>query len=149
AIADLTDPILTGHKLDAKPGDEKLAERLAAFGAGKDAQVLLEVVVALGRLRWSGAPAWLRENLKEPDGALAHAAQQTLRRCGNWRAALPRPANPPPAPSPPIPRRAVAEQYDEGLIDGLIERLKKEKDSARQREYADALARVHRKPSSP
>lgn len=149
AIADLGDPILAEHKLDAKPGDAKLAERLAAFGAGKDARVLLEVVVALGRLRWAEAPAWLRDNLKKPDGALAHAAQWALRQSGNWKAVLKLLDEPSDDPFRAIARRAIAGQYDGALVDGLIERLKKDKDGARQREYADALARVHRKPSSP
>src|SRR5207237_4203201 len=88
AVADLTDPVLTRHQLDAGPGDADLAVRLAALGKGQDSQVLLEVIIALGRLRWVGAPDWLRQHLGTPDGALAHAAMQTLRRSGNWPAIL-------------------------------------------------------------
>ena len=49
---------------------------------------MLEIIVALGRLRWAGAPAWLAQILVDPDAPLAHAAMQTLRRSGNWPAVL-------------------------------------------------------------
>src|SRR5262249_28457277 len=55
ALADLPAPVLIPHRLDAGPGDAKLAARLAAWAEGKDPRVLLEVVVALGRLRWRDA----------------------------------------------------------------------------------------------
>ena len=88
AIADLADPVLVQHRLDAGRGDEMLAARLAALAKGQDSQVLLEVVVALGRLRWAGTADWLKENLANPDLPLAHAAQQALRRSENWPAVL-------------------------------------------------------------
>jgi putative membrane-bound dehydrogenase-like protein len=150
ALADLADPVLTKHKLDAKAGDEKLAERLAAWNFGGNPRVLLQVVIALGRLRWSGSPAWLNKNWpSKPDAALAHAAQQALRQSGNWKAVLKLLDAPSSDAFRAIARRAVAEQYDAGLVDGLIERLRQEKGSARQVEYADALARVYKKPASP
>src|SRR5439155_14564303 len=82
------DPVLVRHRLDAGRGDAALAERLAAFAAGRDPRVQLEAAIALGRLRWPDAPAWLRKNLKPPDPALAHAARWALRRAGNWPAVL-------------------------------------------------------------
>src|SRR5262249_57687508 len=80
--------VLTRHRLDAGPGDSKLASRLAALAKGRDPRILLEVVIALGRLRWSEAPGWLRESLSQPDVALSHAAMQTLRRSQNWASVL-------------------------------------------------------------
>ena len=53
AIADLADPVLVRHRLDAGPGDAELAARLAALGNGQDRRVELEVIIALGRLRWA------------------------------------------------------------------------------------------------
>src|SRR5207249_2466120 len=43
--------------------------------------------------------------------------------------------------------RAVAERYEPTVVDGLIERLRTEKDAVRRREYADALTRVYKKPA--
>src|SRR5581483_3955451 len=70
AIADLADPVLVRHRLDAGRGDAELAGRLAALAADRDPRVLLEVIIALGRLRWSELPAWLRKHLDRPDAAL-------------------------------------------------------------------------------
>src|SRR5262249_452190 len=106
-----------------------------------------EVIIALGRLQWPEAPVWLKAHLKEPDGALAHAAQWTLRRAGNWPAVLKILDGPSAEPMHAIARRALAEQYETGVVDGLIERLKKETDPVRQRQHADTLARVHKKPA--
>ena len=39
-------------------------------------------------MRWRGLPNWLKAHLDKPDAALAHAAMQALRRCGNWSAIL-------------------------------------------------------------
>jgi putative membrane-bound dehydrogenase-like protein len=142
AIADLADPVLVRHRLDAGPGDAELARRLAALARGQDPRVRLQVVVALGRLRWDGAPEWLRENLAPLDPALAHAAQQTLRRSRNWPAVLKLLDAPDDAPIRSIALRAAAEQFDPVLVDGLIGRLRE----ARRFEIADLLTRVHRKP---
>jgi putative membrane-bound dehydrogenase-like protein len=149
ALADLTDPVLTKHRLDSGPGDAALAERLAALAVGREPQVALEVVVALGRLRHAETPAWLRKNLNKPDAALAHAAQWALRRSGNWSAVLKLLDEPATDPLRAVALRAVAEQYESGLVDGLIERLKKEPEAARRREYADLLTRVWKKPATP
>jgi putative membrane-bound dehydrogenase-like protein len=146
AVADLVDPILTRHKLDAGAGDGELASRLATLGKGQDARVLLEVVIALGRLRWAGTPDWLRENLSKPDPALAHAAMQALRRSENWLAVLKLLDDAGPESLRPIALRAVAERFEPKVVDGLIERLGKETEAQRRREYADTLARVYRKP---
>src|SRR5262249_2888581 len=91
AIADLADPVLVKHRLDAGAGDPRVAENIIqlpcrVFTAGDGPQVLLEKVVALGRLRWPATPDWLRQNLGKPDAALAHAAMQAMRRSENWPA---------------------------------------------------------------
>jgi putative membrane-bound dehydrogenase-like protein len=146
AVADLADPVLLKHKLDADPGDAKLAERLAALAKGQDARLMLEIVIALGRLRWDGAPDWLRQNLVDFDAALAHAAMQALRRSGNWPAVLKLVDEPGTTPIRAIALRALAERYEPVVIDGLITRLGVEKDSARRVAYADALTRVYKRP---
>jgi putative membrane-bound dehydrogenase-like protein len=146
AVADLADPVLARHRLDAGPGDADLAARLAALGKGQDTRVLLEVAVALGRLRWAGAPDWLRQNLDKPDTALAHAAMQTLRRCENWPTILKLLDPPGESPLRAVALRAVAERFDRGVVDGLIDRLRTETIAVRRREYADALTRVCKKP---
>src|SRR5262249_47767136 len=158
------DPVLTRHKLDAGRGDAGLAVSLAALGNGQDRQVLLEVIIALGRLHWEGAPDWLRRHLGTPDAALAHAAMQTLRRSGTWPASL-KLLDEPSAPSSSqdsrtggrgrirapsthgadatglartmrvIALRAVAERYEPEVVDGLLQRLETETESARRREY--------------
>jgi putative heme-binding domain-containing protein len=147
AVADLADSVLVRHRLDAGAGDAKLARCLAPWAEGKDVRVQLEVVLALGRLRWNEAPAWLRKNLSPRDSALAHAIQWALRQSGNWPAVLKLLDERASEPFRAIARRAVAEQYETAVVDGLIERLKKETDATRRREYADLLSRVHRKPA--
>jgi putative membrane-bound dehydrogenase-like protein len=147
AVADLSDPVLVRHRLGAGAGDGAFAERLASLAAGRDARVQLEGIIALGRLRWTGAPAWLGKNLKTPDPALAHAARWALRRSGNWPAVLKLLDEPSSEPFRAIARRAVAGQFDLPLVDGLIHRLKKESDAKRRHELADALARVCKKPA--
>jgi putative membrane-bound dehydrogenase-like protein len=148
AVADLVDPVLTRHKLDAGPGDADLAARLATLTKGQDSRVVLEGIIALGRLRWAGLPEWLRANLTKPDAVLSHAAMQALRRSENWPAILKLLDEPAGAPIRTIALRAVAERFAPVLVDGLIARLKKEPDADRRREYADALTRVHQKPGA-
>jgi|SRR5947199_84903 len=64
AIGDLFDPVLVEHSLAADRGDPKIARRLAALGRPQDhPRVMFEVTVALGRLRWSESPAWLKANI--------------------------------------------------------------------------------------
>jgi putative heme-binding domain-containing protein len=160
AVADLTDPILMQHQLDAGTGDAKTAERLAALAEGKDPQVILEVVVALGRLRWAKPAEWLRQTItarRFPNEsfdaqypALAHAAQQTLRRAGNWPAVLQLLDLPDSEPMRRIALRALAEQADPDVVDGLLERLSRAtsaaSSAARRHQYADLLTRVYNKP---
>ncbi len=142
AIADLADPVLAQHRLDAGPGDADLATRLAELGKRQDDRVRREVIIALGRLRWQGTPDWLAQYLGEPDAALAHAAQQALRRVQNWPALLKLLDTPLRA----IALRAAAERYEPQMIDGLIQRLGTEAAPARRREYAETLTRVYKKP---
>jgi len=139
AIADLTDPVLAKHKLDAGRGDSSVAQRLARLGGAPPPRVLLEILVAMGRLRWEGAPDWIRENVVNPDAALAHAAQQTLRRSGNWPAVLKLIDD---TNLRPIALRALATQAEPVVADDLIRRL----DSPARRDAADLLTRIHRKP---
>jgi putative heme-binding domain-containing protein len=146
AIADIVDPVLTRHKLDAGRGDTRIAEQLAAVARGQDPRVVLEIVIALGRLRWIGTPDWLRHSLARPDAALAHAAMHALRRSENWPAILKLLDEPRDQPLRVIALRAIAERYEPIVVDGLIQRLDTETDPSRRREYAQALARVYRKP---
>src|SRR5262249_51811080 len=88
AIAELSDPVLARHGLDAEPGNVDLAGRIAALSDWRDRRLQLEIVVALGRLRWSGAADWLKESRGRFDPALSHAAIQLLRRSSNWPAVL-------------------------------------------------------------
>jgi putative heme-binding domain-containing protein len=143
ALADLTDPVLVAHRLDAGPGDAQVARRLAALASGRDARVLLEVIVALGRLRWSEAPIWLQQALTTPDAALAHAAMLALRRSNNWPAVL-KLLDAQPLRS--LALRALAAQYDPLIVDDVVARLHASGDANQRREYADLLARVHKKP---
>lgn len=145
-VADLADPVFTQHRLNAGSADADLAAGLAALGKGQDSRVLLEVIIALGRLRWAGVPDWLRQNLTKPDASLAHAAQQALRRSENWSAILRLLDQPDGTPMRAIALRALAERFEPKVVDGLIERLRTELAAARRREYADALTRVGKKP---
>jgi putative membrane-bound dehydrogenase-like protein len=146
AVADLTDPVLARHRLDAGPGDADLAARLAELARGRDPRVVLEVVLALGRLRWSNAPDWLRANLTKPDAVLAHAAMQTLRRSENWPALLKLLDEADGQPVRALALQALAGQAQPMVVDGLIDRLRTESDPGRRREYADAQTRVYKKP---
>ncbi|MFN0050774.1 MAG: HEAT repeat domain-containing protein [Planctomycetales bacterium] len=148
-IADLTDPRFVSHRLEAGPADPALAERLAALPGGIDPEVYLEIVTAMGRWQWSGVPAWLQRTLtqkSELDGATAHALQQTLRRCGNWPGVLTLLDEPSASPLRTIALRALAEQAEPVVVDGLIERLQHEADPLRRRQYAELLVRVYQKP---
>jgi HEAT repeat protein len=151
AVADLADPALTRHRLDAGPGDAELATRLAELARGQDPRVVLEVVIALGRLGWKDAPAWLRTSLTDPDPVLAHAAMQTLRRSDDWGALLDLLDDPASGSGPwrGIVLRAIADCYRPEVADGLIARLKVETDGRRRAEYADLLTRIARKPGPP
>jgi putative membrane-bound dehydrogenase-like protein len=145
ALADLTDPVLSQHKLDAGRGNVEFAARLSALAVDATQQLQLEIVVAMGRLRWSAAPRWLADNLKSPDAALAHAAMQTMRRADNWPqviALLDRPTNDAARKAALI---AIAERAQPQLVDALLQRLKSEAKPQRRRQYADLLTRVHKR----
>lgn len=146
ALADFTDPVLVKHRLDAGPGDPDIADRLASLPE-PDPRVQREIVIALGRLQWSGAPAWLARKLKDPDDALAHAAMQTMRRSRNWLEILKLLDAPHSKTVRTLALRALSERAEPAVVDGLLERLKAEKDPARRRLYADTLSRVARKPA--
>jgi putative membrane-bound dehydrogenase-like protein len=145
AIADLFDPVLAEHRIEAARGDPKIARRLAALGRDQNPRLIFEITVALGRLRWSESPDWLRPNLGTPDGTLAHAAVQTLRGSRNWSAVLEWLDTPDDSALRPIALRALAEQAEAEVVDGLIRRLETSRDGKRRREYAELLCRVHRK----
>jgi putative membrane-bound dehydrogenase-like protein len=145
ALADLSDPVLIRHRLESGPGDAKVTARLAALARGKDPHVLLEIVIALGRLRWPDAPDWLLKNLTRPDAALAHAAMQTLRRSDNWQAVLRLIDRPSDQPIRALALRACADRFVPAVVDGLIDRLRREPDATRRRELADLLTRVSKK----
>ena len=148
ALADLYDPVLAGHRLDAPPADPAIAERLAKLALGKDPRVLLEIVIAVGRLQWREAPDWLRKTLageRNIEPVLAHAAMQTLRHSGNWPLVLLMLDLPHDALIRPIALRAIAGQHHPAIADGLIERLEG-KDVQRRIEYAGALTRICRQP---
>jgi putative membrane-bound dehydrogenase-like protein len=146
AWADLSDPVLVRHRLDAGRGEAEQAQRLARWAEGRDPRVLLETVVALGRLRWSNLSDWLAKALHNPDAALVHAAMQALRRCGNWPAVLKLADRPDSDPLRGIAMRALAEHYLPEVVDGLIDRSRSERDPTRRRQYAEALARVYKRP---
>ncbi|MBI4664326.1 MAG: c-type cytochrome [Verrucomicrobia bacterium] len=147
AISDLADPMFEEHRLAAGRGDQRLAARLAALAStDSDDRVRLEVVIAVGRLRWAEAPGWLRDNVANLDSTLAHAAIQTLRRSENWSAVLKLLDEPEGRPIRALALRAIADRAEPVLVDGLIERLGSENQPSRRREYAGALTRVHRKP---
>jgi len=155
ALADLADPVLAQHKLAAGRGDPQVAERLVELVTLQDdSRLLLEVLVALGRLRWSDSAAWLSRywpNVKR-DPALNHAAMQLLRRSDNWPAVLQLldSADDESEHGPGLHELAllaIANQPQEQIVDGLLARLQDEKDAQRRAEYADALARVYKKPA--
>ena len=155
AVADLTDPVLAEHKLAAGRGREAVAVRMAECGKGAERRVLLEVIVALGRLRWANLPQWLIEiNLKQPDvraaygdPTLSHAAMQALRRSDDWTVVLEILALPVGNPLRTIALQAVAERFEPVVVDGLIENLAYKKDRAQRYEYVDALTRIYKKPA--
>jgi HEAT repeat protein len=143
AVADLTDPVLLRHRLDAGPGDPDFAVRLAALAAREpDKQVSLEYIIALSRLRWWSAPDWLRETLKAPDATLSHATMQMLRRSENWAAILKLLDETDNHPVRTIAIRALANQAQPAVVDGLTKRPALRKGNLPAAEYADLLTRV-------
>lgn len=178
ALADLHDPVLVEHRLDTGNSSQRIAWFIAALADKNDGPGMLDVVIAIGRLKWNSTPHWmslhLTRNWLTPD--IAHAAQQSLRRCGDWLAVLrllDGPATIAPFGLIPLPRpgaagkrgggadgkrlafslrevalQALADQADKVIVEGLEVRIRLADEPARRREYADLLSRVHRKPSS-
>jgi len=146
AIGDLSDPVLTYHRLAAGTGDAGLASSLAAIAEGQDPRVVREILIAIARLRWPGAPAWLERTYRQSDGALEHAATQALRRSANWTAVLALLDKADGEPLRLLALRAIADCADPEAVDGLIARLRAVGSPDRRRQYADALARVYKKP---
>ena len=118
---------------------------------GAKPRVLLEVLIALGRLRWSGAPRWLAQTWKGGDPAQAHAALRLLRDSENWPdvlTLLDRPGRPRPA-SPDlrtVALRALGDRANPTIVAGIDDRLKGDSDPRRRRQYVNLLARVYKRP---
>lgn len=146
AVADLSDPVLIRHRLDAGAGDAEPAKLLAKLAKGRDPQVVREIIVALGRLGWPETPAWLPTVLDRPDPALLHAAMQALRGSRNWPGVL-KLLDQSDEAIRLLALRALADRYEAAVVDGLIERAKKDPDPLWRQRYGDALTRVHRQPA--
>jgi putative membrane-bound dehydrogenase-like protein len=147
AVSDLADPAMIRHRLDAGADDGTLGAKLASLVTREhDRRVILEVIVALGRLRWAGAPAWLRDTVGNINSSESHAAMQTMRRSQNWPAVLKLLDEADTLPIRSVALQALAERVQPAVVDGLIDRLPGEKNPVRRREYADLLTRVHKKP---
>lgn len=147
AIADLTDPRFTGVR-----SHEQIAVRLAELVSGADPQVVLEVLVALGRLHWSDAPDWLSRNWNGGDSALSHAAMQLLRRSQNWDGVLnlldvPDRAEEVSRSLRTLALHALAEQTEEIVVDEIVNKLQSETNPVRRGEYIVLLSRVYKKPA--
>ena len=128
------------------PGDADLAARLAALADGRDPRVVLEVTVAVGRLRWPGAPGLAAQDARPSrprPGPRGHADDAPIGELGR-RARAPRRAGRRADARPA--RRALADRAEPEVVDGLIARLGREPDPGRRRRYADLLARVYKTP---
>jgi len=149
AIADLTDPVLARHRLEVERGDAVLAKQLAELAADADPRLILEVMIAAGRLRWAEAPAWIGTVLRKPDDATAHAAMHTLRRSANWPTVVQLLDRPDSDSARVVALRAIADQYVIATVDALLDRLRPgaEPNLERRRQYADLLTRVYQKPA--
>jgi hypothetical protein len=155
ALADLYDPVLAQHRLDAMPLDDAPARRLAELAERQPPVVLFELLIAAGRMRWAGLPGWLdtHRHLFPPavlrsNSALAHAAMQALRRSANWDAVLGLLDGPDDDPLRALALHALADQAVPQIVDGLFSRIRSADNSRRREQYADALARVHRRPGT-
>jgi putative membrane-bound dehydrogenase-like protein len=152
AVADLADPIFLEHKIKVGRGDPLVARRIADLANDEDPQVVLEILIALGRLRWSDAAGWLSQTWKGGDPAQSHAAMQLLRKSDNWPMVLTlldRPDGSTPA-SPGLRTlvlRALGDRSKPAIVDGINQRLGADSDPLHRREYVDLLARVYKRPA--
>ena len=156
ALADLHDPILSEHRLNAGAGDVSIAERLAELADWGDVDATREIIVALGRLRWESTADWLARSWNVSDAALAHAVQQAFRKSGQWLHLLglaggafdftPEKGVPKPIDFGEVAIRALADQPVNDVVDELRDRLQFEPNVKRRLAFADLLSRVHRKP---
>lgn len=152
AVADLTDPVLVRHRLSVERGDPRLARSIADLAADGDPRVVLEVLIALGRLHWANGPQWLAEFWKGGDSARTHAAMLLLRRSDNWPAVMKLLdlAESPDSESSGLRTLvllALGDQLEIYIADGLTGRLASESDPTRRGQYIDILARIHHQPA--
>ncbi|MCE9529158.1 MAG: HEAT repeat domain-containing protein [Planctomycetales bacterium] len=145
AVADLVDPVLVKHRLDAPSGDAGIAERLAKIRRGSRGPLQLETLIALGRLKWAPLAEHLQK-FQPNEPAMLHAAGKALRRAGNWPATL-RLLDGEDRHRRVMALQAMADIPDPVIVDGLIERLEKKEHADHRRLYADALTRVYKKPA--
>lgn len=143
AIGDLASPVLTQNRVDAGRGDVRIARRIATLAENNsDPRVLLESLVVMRRLQWSGSAAWIASQLRHEDHALNHAAVQALRNSDNWPAVAKLLDE-----SPRLRRlalQAMAEQRLPVLADELRTRLQNAQNLQRRMEYVDTVARIVR-----
>ncbi|MBP63688.1 MAG: hypothetical protein CMJ62_19360 [Planctomycetaceae bacterium] len=141
AIADLADPVLAGGQLDAGRGDAAIAKRLVELRIDGDPRLLREVTIALGRLKWVGAPGWLLgQTGSKLDVAITHAATWTLRQVDNW-ADVVGIWDQPDSPWRPSALNAAARQTRPEVVQALLQRC------ANGGEYALLLSRVYKTPA--
>lgn len=119
--------------------DISIAEDLSRL-APRDARLQVELLVALGRLRWANLPEWLAQSDIHHNSFTDHAIQQALRRCGNWHGVGLLLQGP--GALRHIARRALSGQFDPGAVEALLKPAEADPESAL------ALTRVHRRPGS-
>jgi putative heme-binding domain-containing protein len=150
AIGDLADPVLSEHRLCAGAGDATLAKRLSQLrspgGVPRSTATDLELAIVLGRLKWQGLPDFSPQ-LDSADPAVAHAKVKALRRAGNWPATLAMTTRAKTDLGVMQALQAMSDVHDPVIVDGLIFQLEHEKDAKRRLLFADALARVYKKPA--
>ena len=141
AIADLADPVLAGGRLDAGRPDAAIAERLVELRIDGDPRLLREVTIALGRLKWVGAPNWLLSQAgSRLDSSITHAATWTLRQADNWPDVVSI-WDQPDSPWRPSALNAAARQTSPEVVQALLKRC------GNGGEYALLLSRVYKTPA--
>jgi len=149
-LADLVDPRL-GSKHPTQDADrERIVSQWTQWRSDElHPRELFELAVALGRSRKPVSFGWVAVFLKSPDRAMQHAVTQAMRKSQNWKEIFRRVDNLGDgilSVLRTMALRSLAEQAVPEVVDGLIERVAKETNPVRKREYADLLSRVHRKP---